>query len=88
MPFKHVAINDGRVAGAKLFRNLVIGLDLQKVFCLFSAYLKASCFQVLAPTLAAASARGLVDLDRRHVLFAANFDRRQDKAGCQYDCEN
>ena len=87
MPFKHVAINDGRVAGAKLFRNFVIGLDLQKVFCIFSAYRKASCFQVLVPALTAASARGLVDLDRWQVLFTVNFDRRQDKAGCQYECE-
>ena len=64
MAFNNVAINDGCMAGLGLQRDFVVGFYLGELRALFRLYDKADIFQMLAPTAAAASARGLVNLDR------------------------
>ena len=63
MSFHDVAINDGCMAGSKLFRNFIESLDCRDICRLRYLYDKSAGFQMLNPTTAAASARGHVDLD-------------------------
>jgi hypothetical protein len=65
MSFDDVAINDGGMAGLGLQRDFVVCLDLGESRGFFLAHDKTDILQMLAPAAAAASARGLVDLDRR-----------------------
>jgi len=86
MSFYNVAINDGCMAGLGLQRDFVVGFYLGEPRALFRLYDKADIFQMLAPAAAAASARGLVNLDRwqRPVISQKlrGQQRRQSESQC------
>jgi hypothetical protein len=80
MTFQDVAIDDGCVAGLKRAWNVVRGLDLLNVGGLFGVNSETAGFQVLVPAFTAASARRLVDVDRRQATVVRRCLQSQRRA--------
>jgi hypothetical protein len=80
MSLENVAINDGCMAGLIFRWNPVFFLEFVQLTVFYCICLKTELFQVITPAFAAASARGLVNLDGRQFLLAIG------NAGWHYEC--